>query len=280
MAFYTALVCLATHVQTDELCFAGYDKSVDLDITAKNPYLPVAGKQRRCSIPLPVINLIALGLSLWLGLYIVTRTPRRAISWLTAGWIWRCGCFSCLYDPGDLSATLAGWTAVRPLAVLGLPLWVHASVLLRNEVRPLMSKVKWVQTTVVIVTYLTAVALAFLDTFSSDPQQRGRCTLSALVGDRGKCGSLLCLQLVQCYRLAADRLAPHLSPLLIGTVTTAFGGVCGDFPLLSIVAIPTVFGDTLMIAAVIAIGYAIARLTARSARRSIAIYSIHSPALG
>lgn len=126
-----------------------------------------------------------------------------------------------------------------------------------------MSKVKWVQTAVVIVTYLTAVALAFLDTFSSDPNSEAGARYPLLLVIVASAAAYFACNLYQCYRLARQTALRRIfALLLIGTVTTAFGGVLRGLSLLSIVAIPTVFGDTLMIAAVIAIGYAIARYDA------------------
>jgi hypothetical protein len=217
-----------------------------------------------------LVNLIALGLSLWLGLYIVTRAPRRPISWLTAGTIWAMSLFH-LYNVLAIHPPhWAGWPAVRPLAVLGLPLWVHASMLLRKEAAPLASKAKWLQAGVVIVTYLAAMMLAFVDAFSPDPHSEAGARYPLLLAIVVGAAAYFAFNLFQCRRLARQTsLRRIFALLLIGTVTTALGGVLRGLSVLSILAIPTVIGDGLMIAAVAAIGYAIARYDAFLAGQTI-----------
>jgi hypothetical protein len=72
-----------------------------------------------------VVNSIALGVALWLGLYIVTRSQRR-IAWLAAGSLWCLafyflGRFANLNFPDQLTLP-AGWGAT-----LAAVLWYHLS---------------------------------------------------------------------------------------------------------------------------------------------------------
>ena len=99
------------------------------------------------------ISFLGLILALWLGIYLVTRNPKYAIAWLTAGTLW---CMSGLFlnvllamDPPDVAywpawlqdflpfwhkqiyssgvtTLLQGWSIVPAIA-----LWHHATVLLR-----------------------------------------------------------------------------------------------------------------------------------------------------
>lgn len=61
-----------------------------------------------------IANLVALVTGLWLGLYVVTRSPRRLISWLTGLTLWAlCGHF--------LNVVLA---LASPPTLQGVPAWL------------------------------------------------------------------------------------------------------------------------------------------------------------
>jgi GAF domain-containing protein len=82
-------------------------------------------------------NLIFLLMSLWLGLYIVLRDPRRRVSWLSAAALWfLSGHFLTTLTslhalPGETLPWWWGWSSV-----LALPPWYHLSVVLLPGERP------------------------------------------------------------------------------------------------------------------------------------------------
>lgn len=74
------------------------------------------------------VNLLGLASSLWLGFYIVTRSPRSRVSWLTALTLWSLSCFflanSIAINAPESDALL--WP--RFLILFALPLWLHLTL--------------------------------------------------------------------------------------------------------------------------------------------------------
>ena len=101
-----------------------------------------------------LVNLIALAAGLWLGLYLVTRSPRRAIAWLTGLTIWSLSAhflnvLLALTPPGTptpaapwLTAVLRFWGVSAPdrpnvwlqgwFIIPAVVLWHHATTLMRS----------------------------------------------------------------------------------------------------------------------------------------------------
>ncbi len=72
-----------------------------------------------------LVNLVGLAFSLWLGLYIVTRSPRSRASWLAALTLWSLSSF---FLHNSLAINLPGNNLIswmRYIVVLSLPLWLH-----------------------------------------------------------------------------------------------------------------------------------------------------------
>lgn len=80
-----------------------------------------------------IVNLVGLAVSLCLGFYIVTRSPRNRLSWLAALTLWSLTCFflhnALMVNLPDLG--VRPW--LRPVVVLALPLWFHLTLLLSVE---------------------------------------------------------------------------------------------------------------------------------------------------
>jgi hypothetical protein len=79
------------------------------------------------------INLLALAASLWLGFYIITRSPFSPRSWLATLTLW---CLSSYFLCNALvlnspQTLLLSW--LRQLVLLALPLWLHLSFLLQAK---------------------------------------------------------------------------------------------------------------------------------------------------
>ena len=77
-----------------------------------------------------IVDLLGLAISLCLGFYIVTRSPRSRLSWLAALTLWSLTCF---FLHNAMAVNLPGsgvqpW--LRPVVVLALPLWFHLTLLL------------------------------------------------------------------------------------------------------------------------------------------------------
>ncbi len=75
-----------------------------------------------------LVNMVGLACSLWLGFYIVTRSPRSHVSWLAALTLWSLATFF-LHNSVALNlpgSALLAW--FRYTVVLSLPLWLHLSL--------------------------------------------------------------------------------------------------------------------------------------------------------
>lgn len=77
-----------------------------------------------------LVNLLSLAISLWLGFYIVTRSPRSRVSWLAALTLWSLMGF---FLHNALAINLPGSTALpwlRRVVIIALAFWLHLTVLL------------------------------------------------------------------------------------------------------------------------------------------------------
>ncbi len=118
-----------------------------------------------------VVNLLALAVSLWLGFYILTRSPRSSSSWLAALMLWS-------LDTYLLSNVILNnlpsniWVAwLQQGAILVLPLLLHLTVLLLPEPlrarrqMPLIRLDRWA----VPLAYVIAAVLIAFGVLPSDP---------------------------------------------------------------------------------------------------------------
>ncbi len=74
------------------------------------------------------VNLLALASSLWLGFYIITRSPRSHISWLAALTLWS---LSSYFLHNSLAINLPASSVLpglRTLVLFVVPLWLHLSL--------------------------------------------------------------------------------------------------------------------------------------------------------
>ena len=99
------------------------------------------------------INFVCLAVSLWLGFYVVTRSPRSRVSWLASATLWSlCGYFlnSLTYLQGPSGEGILPWWWGWGV-VVAAPLWFHLSVSL------LPGKLAKKQHLLVILLYLLAL---------------------------------------------------------------------------------------------------------------------------
>lgn len=104
-----------------------------------------------------IVNFLALAISLWLGFYLVTRSPRRRVSWLAALTLWSMTClfFNNLLHLNVLpDETLPLWlTSFRGTVIPAPAFWFHLTVLF------LPPKVSRWQRHLVAAAYLVAAFL-------------------------------------------------------------------------------------------------------------------------
>ena len=81
-----------------------------------------------------VVDLIGMSLSLWLGFYVVTRSPRRMLSWLATATLWALsGSFvdSLTHFHGPVERGALPWWWGWSVAI-AVPFWFHLTVSLRS----------------------------------------------------------------------------------------------------------------------------------------------------
>ncbi len=107
-----------------------------------------------------IVNFLALAISLWLGFYLVTRSPRRRVSWLAALTLWS---ITCLFFNNLLHLNIAPdeilplWlTSFRGTVIPAPAFWFHLTVLF------LPPKVSRWQRYLVAAAYLAAAFLLII----------------------------------------------------------------------------------------------------------------------
>jgi hypothetical protein len=116
------------------------------------------------------INLLSMAAALWLGFYIVTRSPHSLLSWLAALTLWFLGSyFLCnalvLNTP---QTTLLSW--LRQLVLLVMPLWLHLTFLLQSERgRALAQRLSAINRVAIPLAYFVAVVLIVIGVLPTTP---------------------------------------------------------------------------------------------------------------
>lgn len=121
-----------------------------------------------------LFDLVALAVSLSLGLYIVTRSPRSRVSWLAALTLW---CLALFFFHNALAINMPGSSLLpwlQPTMLLVPALWFHLSIELVQE-RAQQQGRAWsanaaARRLTVILAYVAGVALLLLSFFWSGDQ--------------------------------------------------------------------------------------------------------------
>ena len=244
------------------------------------------------------INFIALIISLWLGLYLVTRNPRSPTAWLTALTLWSLGGLfinillalnppptfrpsglrflfpfwpSGIFEQGA-NAWLQGWSVAPSIAF-----WHHATMLMRPDK---MNAWRWTR---VIFAYIVAIAAIEVQAFTQilfsveggDPLYLNSLRAGPLYSVFGL--ALIVLTVMSIVNLARSAyIAPseivrhQLKTLVIATLIT---GLIGPVSLISsglnLFPMPMVVMSGVLMIFVSMVGYGIARYSALVERRTI-----------
>ena len=116
------------------------------------------------------INLLALAAALWLGFYIITRSPHILLSWLAALTLW---CLSSYFLCNALvldsrQTPLISW--LRQLVLLVLPLWLHLTYLLHTErAGPRARRLLTINRASIPLAYIVAVVLIAIGVLPTTP---------------------------------------------------------------------------------------------------------------
>jgi len=246
-----------------------------------------------------VVNFVALAAALWLGLYVVTRSPRRLISWLTSLVLWSLtGPFLNILlaltplptpagGPGWLSPFLQFWEAnvrqganswLQSWAVIPvIVLWHHVTILMRPGT---LNRWRWTRilfgygAAVVAIAIQTNTSLLISSTLDVDPLYFSTARTGPLFPFFLALGLLLMgMSLVNLLRsaYAAPTNIPRRQFLTLAAATLIAGSA---LPLASAgwllgLRVPTVTTSLPLGLAVILIGYGVAHYSALVEGRTI-----------
>jgi GAF domain len=116
------------------------------------------------------INLLSLAAALWLGFYIVTRSPHGLLSWLAAVTLWLLGSYF-LCNALVLNSPPTGLLSwLRQLVLLVMPLWLHLTYRLEAERgQALAHRLSAVNRVAIPLAYLAAIALIAIGVLPTTP---------------------------------------------------------------------------------------------------------------
>lgn len=222
-----------------------------------------------------IFNLLIMGLALWLGLYIVTRSPRSVTSWLAALTLFA---LTGHFLRNALAFEYPGsgiLISLNKLVIIVLPLWFHLTVLLLPPGAASPRLARWNQIAVPLA-YAYAIILIAIGLFTPDlfsPAETGSPFLTnnrlpgaaypffvifLLIGV-----PLTILNLWVGRRNAqSPSLARSFDALLLATVLVGLSGLYIGLATVLGIIVPTFPNDLSFGAGVVLLGYAVARYDA------------------
>lgn len=228
------------------------------------------------------INLLLLAAALWLGFYIVTRSPHSLLSWLATLTLWFLGSyFLCnalvLNTP---QTTILSW--LRQMVLLVLPLWLQLTFLL--SLQPgggRSSRIVAINRLAIPLAYIAALALIVMGVLPTTPAvgllggDVGQSFEPARLGygSRGVGGIFALfivdvvvfgtLSLINLWRAREQTRMRGLSrpsnSLFVATALAAAGALYSGLLTFTGVGLPTFPADILLGAGILLLGYAVAR---------------------
>lgn len=227
------------------------------------------------------VNLVALAVSLWLGLYAITRSRKSLTAWLAAATVWMLSAFFFQNALAlNVPDTHVDW--MRFLVILAVPLWMHLTFLLL----PLSLRPNWMRWGLVPAAYLLGVLFVSLGIIDGWVLGAPRSTspdapLFATVRPPGPIYiSLLPLLIVgfgiclwNLWRARQAQRNPALyaqfNALMVATTLVAAAGIYVTTTTLFQLPVPFLPADILYFAGVTLFGYSVARYNATLEGRPI-----------
>lgn len=225
----------------------------------------------------------ALAMSLWLGIYVVTRGPRSRVAWLAGLTLWSLSgyFFDTLLHLNPPPTTALRWWMGWSIFFTP-PLWLHLITLLFGSER-WHQRVVWVAYTLSLT--LLVVELATGTVFGA---LTGEPFMYAVAQRPGILYPLLCALLVFPPALAVGILVPHLgsgahlalrrqvSILIASTLLALVGGAYLSLSVWIGLRVPLVWGHILLGVAIALLGYGVARYRTLGAERANRIDFVYS----
>lgn len=223
------------------------------------------------------VSLFALAVSLWLGLYVTTRSRTAVTAWLAACTLWVIAAY---FFQGALALNMepSPFSWMRILIVFIVPLWIHLTFLLL----PPSMRANWMRWGIVPLGYVLAIVLALLS-FFTDLLFVGQVgePLYTNTLEAGPAYYLILpllalgfgISLWNLWRARRANLNPALAgqfnALLAATLMASFAGAIVAFGTLNGFRIPFLIPDIGYFAGVFLFGYTVARYNATLEGRPI-----------
>lgn len=224
------------------------------------------------------LNLVALAASLWLGLYLVTRSRKSTTAWLAAGTLWVLAAyfFQGALAANDPNNNPFGW--MRALIVFIVAFWIHITFLLL----PAPLRANWMRWGIIPLGYILAILIAASGIFTNYlfTAQRDNPLFTSTRGS-GPAYYLILPLLVLGFGISLwnlwrarkaqpnENLRGQFDVLLAATVIESLAGALVAFGTAFSVRIPFVLPDALYFAGVFLFGYVVARYNATLEGRPI-----------
>lgn len=222
------------------------------------------------------VNMVTLAVALWLGFYIVTRSPRSLISWLAALTLWALAGFFFYHAVSAQIPNIGILNSLWETVIIALPLWFHLTTLLIPRTGRSDSLGNTLNSVGVPVAYLSALMLVVMGQLTDQFLARTPTGLPIYTNYRapGPIYPLFILFIIvgsvptflNLWRGRSATRDPLLraqyTPLILATALGIGGGlyfaICTEFEWM----LPIVIGDLLLASGVVLLGYAIAKYSA------------------
>jgi hypothetical protein len=229
-----------------------------------------------------LVNLFSLAAAEWLGFYIVTRSPRSLLSWLTALALWALGAYF-FYTALAVNETVgrgSAWT--QQVVIIVAPLWFHISVLLAQPCG-VSHRTRWqtfnriavpcmylYTTSLIAIGLLSRLVVIPVSTNSVDYRNAPGPLYPLVILLFFLCLVPSVLNLLYARNITHDPdLRTRYTLLILATALTVCGGLYLATNLLLGTGLPAIIGDLFLAAGVLLLGFAVARFSAFLEGRSM-----------
>lgn len=223
------------------------------------------------------VNLVALAMSLWLGLYVVTRSRTSRKAWLAAGALWVLAAYF-FQSAVALNLPNSPFSWMRALIVFIVPLWINITFLFLPPAR----RANWMRWGIIPLGYILAGIIAALGMFTNllFSSQNDDALFTNTRASGGAYYLILPLLVlgfgISLWNLWRARQATpnanlkrEFSILLAATMIEALAGALVAYGTAYSVPIPFILPDILYFGGVFFFGYTVARYNATLEGRPI-----------
>ena len=241
-----------------------------------------------------LVNLVAMIGSLWIGLYIVTRSVRRPVAWLSATMVWLLAIWFLFNvvrvredDPDIWYALSLSVHAVQ----FAIPVLFHLTYLMRYEASPPRRFIHYLNLAIIVMSYVVVAVLVqdYVRFMYNQPRLAEETwRLNFITALRPTSYVVFCvllvvlplLSLLNLYRARQARQSPRLQQQLsfvMWAVAIAYvGALSAGLGIYFQLNMPTLPSVSVLAAGIVCLGYAVARYHAMLEGRPLARDTLYS----